>query len=159
MQVGLFINLISEYEKLEIRINDVVDEENMDLFKRLLLLQNKKYEKYSKKIINISRIQGIITKVLLREKLFINKNELKEFIDVYGEIIIEVEDDSDEKKLLLNALNTKITDIINVYFKIDTATYIVKVDKRVADRIYGHLWSNVRTAEKIINKKIKIEVG
>ena len=61
-------------------------------------------------------------------------------------------------KFLLNSLYTDTLEIINAFFSDKENKFVVKVDKRNAGKIYGHLWSNVRTAEKIIRNKIHVEV-
>ena len=53
--------------------------------------------------------------------------------------------------------NADPSEVINVFYSDNERKFVVKVKKCVAGKIYGHLWSNLRTAEKIIKKNIRIE--
>jgi len=90
--------------------------------------------------------------------LFNEEKNSKNFIQIYGERIVEIKKGNDRIKFLLDALNADTAEIINAFYSDKDKRFVVKVEKGVAGRIYGHLWSNLRTAEKIINNQIKIEV-
>lgn len=157
MQVNLFRNLIKEYSSITNKIDFLIDEENRSLLIRLLELQtNNKFN--TKNIIKIARLQGVLTKILVEKSLFKNREVANKFANYYGERLVEIENGNDRIKTLLDSLNVYNNEIENVFFDEKDKKYIVRVKKELAGKIYGHSWSNVRTAEKIINNKIKIEV-
>jgi len=156
-QVELFQKLIREYFTITNRIDSIVEIENIELIKRLLKLQNLNW-KDDNNINKVARLQGVFTKILIKNSLFENYKKIKEFEKIYGERIIEVKEENDKIKLLLNALHTDTTLITNALYDSTEKFFIVKVEKELAGKIYGHLRSNLKTAEKIINKKIIVEV-
>lgn len=157
IQVNLFRNLINEYSSIKNKIDFLIDEENSSLLIRLLELQtNNKFN--TKNIIKIARLQGVLTKILVEKSLFENKEVANKFATSYGERLVEIENGNDRIKTLLDSLNVFNNELENAFFDEKDKKYIVSVKKELAGKIYGHSWSNVRTAEKIINNKIKIEV-
>lgn len=157
IQVNLFRNLINEYSSIKNKIDFLIDEENSSLLIRLLELQtNNKFN--TKNIIKIARLQGVLTKILVEKPLFKNREVANKFANYYGERLVEIENGNDRIKTLLDSLNVCNNEIENAFFDEKDKNYIVRVKKELAGKIYGHSWSNVRTAEKIINNKIKIEV-
>ena len=156
-QVELFQKLLSEYSATAVKIDSITEKENIKLIERLLELQNSKsYDSVA--IQNVARIQGVLTKILVEKSLFNDETNRKDFIKNYGEKVIEIENDSDRIKLLLDSLNTDTSEIINAFYNDNERKFVVEVKNSVAGKIYGHLWSNVRTAERIIKHNIKIEV-
>jgi len=156
-QVGLFQKLLSEYSVIAEEIDSFTEKENIELIKRLLELQHSNcYD--TDAIKNVARIQGVLTKILVEKPLFDDKTNKKDFLKIYGERIVEIKKEKDRKKLLLDALDVDITEIINAFYSDEIKKFIVQVEKSFAPRIIGHLGSNVRTAEKIIKNKIQIEV-
>lgn len=155
-QVDLFQKLLREYLAVADKIDSLSENENIELIKRLLELQYPNgYD--TGNIYKVARIQGVLTKILVENPLF-NDDNRNVFIKIYGERIIEIKKCNDRIKFLLDALNTETTEIVNAFFNDKENKFVVKVEKSFAGRIYGHLWSNVRTAEKIIRNKIQIEV-
>ena len=157
IQVNLFRNLIDEYSSISNKIDILIDEENSSLLISLLELQtNTKFN--TKNIIKTARLQGVLTKILVEKSLFKNRVVANKFANYYGERLIEIENGNDRIKTLLDSLNVCNNEIENAFFDEKDKNYIVRVKKELAGNIYGYSWSNVRTAEKIINNKIKIEV-
>ena len=76
---------------------------------------------------------------------------------IYGEKIIEIQDESDQLNLLFKALNANTSDIINIVYDEKQKIYILKVKQDRLGRIIGKIGQNIRTAEKILNHKIIIE--
>jgi transcription antitermination factor NusA-like protein len=156
-QVGLFQKLLHEYSAISKKIDSIIEKENIELIKRLLELHHpNSYD--TNNIWKVARIQGVLTKILVKNTLFNNDKDRNDFSKVYGERIIEIKNERDEIKFLLDALNVDTTEIINAFYSDKNKRFVVKVKKDVAGKIYGHLWSNLRTAEKIINNKIQIKV-
>ena len=156
-QVVLFQKLLSEYSVIAEKIDSFTEKENIGLIKRLLELHHSNgYD--TNAIYKVARIQGVLTKILVENPLFNEDKNCKNFIQIYGERIVEIKKENDRIKFLLDALNTDATEIINAFYRDKDKRFVVKVEKGVAGRIYGHSWSNLRTAEKIINNKIQIEV-
>jgi len=156
-QVGLFQKLLSEYSVTAERIDSFTEKENIALIKRLLELHHANgYD--TNNIYKVARVQGVLTKILVKNPLFNEDKNSKNFIQIYGERIVEIKKGTNKIKFLLDALNADTAEIINAFYSDKDKRFVVKVDKGVAGRIYGHLWSNLRTAEKIINNKIQIEV-
>ncbi len=156
-QVGLFQKLLREYSEVADKIDALSEKENIELIKRLLELQHSNgYD--TDNIYKVARVQGVLTKILIENPLFNDTKSSKNFIKIYGERIIEIKKGSDRIKFLLDALNVESTEVVNVFFSDKDKKFVVKVEKSIAGKIYGHLWSNVRTAEKIIKNKIQIEV-
>jgi len=156
-QVGLFEKLLREYSAITDKIDSFIEKENIELIKRLLDLHHPNdYE--TDNIHHVARVQGVLTKILVESSLFNSDKNKNDFMKIYGERIIEIKSDSDKMKFLLNSLYTDTLEIINAFFSDKENKFVVKVDKRNAGKIYGHLWSNVRTAEKIIRNKIHVEV-
>lgn len=154
-QVKLFQKLLKEYSILTDKIDLTIGEENIGLIKRLLELQK---NPNVDSILKVARIQGIVTKLLIESPLFFSENDRKEFEIILGERIFEIKKDNDEIQLLLNALVTNTNEVLQIDFDSKKKLYKCLVKKDIAGKIYGHLWSNVRTAEKIIDKKILIKV-
>lgn len=156
-QVGLFQKLLSEYSAIAKRIDSFTEKENVELIKRLLELQHSNcYD--TDGIKNVARIQGVLTKILVERPLFKDETKRKDFLKIYGERIVEIKKENDRIQFLLDALNVDAAEVINAFYSDKSKKFIVKVEKSIAGRIYGHLWSNVRTAEKIISNQIQIEV-
>jgi hypothetical protein len=157
IQVNLFRNLLNEYSSIANKMDYQIDKENTLLLIRLLELQiNSNFD--TKRIIKIARLQGLLTKVLVDKSLFDNKEVKKEFIKHYGEKLVLVENGNDRIKTVLDSLSVENNELENVFFNEKDDKYIVRVRKELAGKIYGQSWSNIRTAEKIINKQIKVEV-
>jgi len=156
-QIKLFQKLLEEYYRISGDIDSITEKENILLIKRLLDLHQSN-SNVKNNIYKVARVQGILTKVIVENPLFDDIKDKKNFIQIYGEKIIEIKNENDRIKFLLDALNVAPTDIINAFYSDKEKKFIVKVKKSVAGKIYGYLWSNVRTAEKIINNKIQIEV-
>jgi hypothetical protein len=157
IQVNLFGNLLNEYALIAKKMDFLIDKENSLLLIRLLELQsNKNFDK--KNIIRIARLQGLVTKVLVEKPFFNDNQEEKEFIKYYGEKLVEVINNNDRIKTLLDSLSVENNELDNVVFNEKTNKYILTVKKEFAGKINGHFWSNIRTAEKIVNNQIKIEV-
>lgn len=156
-QVGLFQKLLSEYSAIAKRIDSFTEKENVELIKRLLELQHSNcYD--TDGIKNVARIQGVLTKILVERPLFKDETKRKDFLKIYGERIVEIKKENDRIQFLLDALNVDAAEVINAFYSDKSKKFIVKVEKSIAGRMYGHLWSNVRTAEKIISNQIQIEV-
>ncbi len=156
-QVVLFQKLLKEYLLIVDKIDSVVEKENIELIKRLLELQHANdYD--TGNIYKVARVQGSLTKILVEKPLFNDDKDSKDFMKIYGERIIEIKKGNDRIKFLIDALNADTTEVINAYYNDKDKKFVVKVEKDLAGRIYGHLWSNIRTAEKIIKSKIQIEV-
>lgn len=156
-QVGLFQKLLSEYSAIANRIDSFTEKENVELVKRLLDLQHSNgYD--TDAIKNVARIQGVLTKILVKRPLFNNETKRNDFQKIYGERIVEIKKGNDRIQFLLDALNVDAAEVINAFYNDKSDKFVVKVEKSIAGRIYGHLWSNVRTAEKIISNQIQIEV-
>jgi len=157
LQVKLFQKLLSEYSATVERIDSIIEKENIELIKRLLELNHSNgYDKYN--IYKVARIQGVLTKILVDKPLFGNTKERHDFEKIYGERVIEVKKRHDRIHFLLDALGTDTIEITNAFYSDKYKKFIVKVEKSLASKIYGHLWSNLRTAEKIIGNKIQVEV-
>ncbi|MDY0388480.1 MAG: GTPase [Methanolobus sp.] len=156
-QVGSFQKLLDEYSVIAEKIDSFTEKENIELIKRLLELHHTKGYN-ANNIYKVARVQGVLTKILVESPLFNENKNCKDFIQIYGERIVEIEKENDRIKFLLDALNADTTEIINAFYSDKRKKFIVKVEKGVAGRIYGHLWSNVRTAEKIISNQIQIEI-
>ena len=156
-QVGLFQKLLREYSTIAKRIDSFTEKENIELIKRLLELQHSSGY-YTDTIKNVARIQGVLTKILVERPLFNDEEKRRIFVKIYGERIVEIKKGNDSIQFLLDALNVDISEVIDVFYNDQSKKFIVKVEKNIAGRVYGHLWSNVRTAEKIIGSRIKIEV-
>lgn len=156
-QVELFKELLTGYSEIAKRIDSFTEKENIELVNRLLEIQHS--DIYDKDAIQkIARIQGVLTKILVERPLFNDETRRKDFLNIYGERIVEIKKENDRIQFLLNALNVKTAEVINAYYSVKSKKFIVKVDKCFAGKIYGHLWSNVRTAEKIIRNQILIKV-
>lgn len=156
-QVGLFQKLLSEYSAIAKRIDSCTEKENVELVKRLLELQHL-HGCDTDAIQNVARIQGVLTKILVERPLFTDETKRKDFLKIYGERIVEIKKGNDRIQFLLDALNVDAAEVINAFYNDKSNKFVVKVEKSIAARIYGHLWSNVRTAEKIISNQIQIEV-
>lgn len=156
-QVGLFKKLLREYSAIAERIDSFTEKENIELITRLIELNHSNVS-VGNNICKVARVQGVLTKVLVESPLFNEDKNYKDLMRVYGERVVEVEKGSDRMKFLLDALNADTADINNAFYSDKRKKFIVKVEKGVAGKIYGHLWSNVRTAEKIISNQIQIEV-
>ncbi len=156
-QVELFQKLLKEYSAITAKIDSFIEKENIELIKRLLDLHHPNgYE--SDNIHHVARVQGVLTKILIENTLFNGDKNNNDFMKIYGERIIEIKSSTDKMKFLLDSLIIDSSEIIDAFFSDKENKFVVKVDKRKAGKIYGHLWSNVRTAEKIIRNKIHIEV-
>ena len=156
-QVRLFQKLLKEYSAIADKIDSITEEENIELIKRLLELHHSNGIN-TNTIYKVARVQGVLTKILVENPLFNEDENSQNFIQIYGERIIEIKKGHDRIKFLLDALNIDITEVINAFYSDRGKKFVVKVEKGVAGRVYGSLRSNVRTAEKIINSQIKIEV-
>lgn len=156
-QVGLFQKLLIEYLAIANEIDSITEKENIELIKRLLELHHTNGSD-TNNIYKVARVQGVLTKILVENPLFDDDVNSKDFIQIYGERIIEIKKGNDRIKFLLDALSADTTEVINAFYRDKDKIFVVKVEKSIAGKIYGHLWSNVRTAEKIINSKIQIEV-
>ncbi len=156
-QVKIFDELIKKYKSI---INDIklnVNQENIKLINRLLELQNiKNFNKNS--ILMASRIQGLLTKIVVNKPIFDSVESHKDFEKIYGERIIEINKEDDEIKFLQNVLNTDYNEIKKIYYDVNTNTYICEVKENYAGKIYGLQGCNLKTAQDIINKKIHIKV-
>ncbi|WP_337866564.1 GTPase [Ignavibacterium sp.] len=156
-QVELFQKLLKEYSAITAKIDSFIEKENIELIKRLLDLHHPNgYE--SDNIHHVARVQGVLTKILIENTLFNGDKNKNDFMKIYGERIIEIKSSTDKMKFLLDSLIIDSSEIIDAFFSDKENKFVVRVDKRKAGKIYGHLWSNVRTAEKIIGNKIHIEV-
>ena len=156
-QIGLFQNLLEKYSAIANNIDSLSEKENIELIKRLLELHySNGYN--TDNIYNVARVQGVFTKILVENPLFNDDKSSNDFIKIYGERIIEIKKGNDRIKFLLDALNTETTEVVDAFYRDKDKKYIVKVKKCFAGRIYGHLWSNIKTAEIIIKNKIQIEV-
>lgn len=156
-QVGLFQKLLREYSAIADEIDSFTEKENIELIKRLLELHHTNgYD--TNNIYKVARVQGVLTKILVENPLFNEDKNSKSFIQIYGERIVEIKKGNDRVKLLLDALNADTTEIINAFYSDKRKKFVVKVEKGIAGKIYGQGCSNLRTAEKIINNKIEIEV-
>jgi len=156
-QVRLFKRLLKEYSIIADKIDSIIEKENIGLIKRLLELDYS--SNYDTSTINkVARVQGILTKILVKESLFKDDENARNFMKIYGERIIEIKETNDRFSLLLAALNVDPTEVIKVDYNEKYKKYVIKVEKNIAGKIYGSSWSNVKTAEKIINNKIQIEV-
>jgi len=156
LQVDLFQKLLKEYSIIAQKIDSFTEKENIALLKRLLELhQSNSYDISS--IHKVARIQGVLTKILVEKPLFNEEKNKKDFIKMYGERIVEIKKGTDRIKNLLDALCTDTSETINAFYIEKNKKYVVQVEKDNAGKIYGHFWSNLRTAEKIVNKKIQIE--
>ncbi len=156
-QVILFKRLLKEYSIIADKIDSIIEKENIHLIKKLLELGSNNNYNFNT-ISKVSRIQGRLTKILVKEPLFRDDKSKSDFMKIYGEKIIEIRETSDKYSLLLAALNAKSTEIIDIAYNEKYKKYIVKVGKNVAGKIFGSSHSNVKTAEKIIDSKIQIEV-
>ncbi len=157
LQVGLFQKLLREYSAIADEIDSFTEKENIELIKRLLELHcSNGYD--TNNIYKVARIQGVLTKILVENPLFNKDKDSQNFTKIYGERIVEIKKGNDRIKFLLDALNTNTTEVINAFYSDKGKKFVVKIEKAVAGRIYGHLRSNLKTAEKIINNEIQIEV-
>ena len=156
-QVRLFQKLLKEYSAIADKIDSITEEENIELIKRLLELHHSNGID-TNTIYKVARVQGVLTKILVENPLFNENENSQNFIRIYGERIIEIKKGHDRIKFLLDALNIDTTEVINAFYSDRRKKFVIKVEKGVAGRVYGSLRSNVRTAEKIINSQIKIEV-
>ena len=156
-QVELFQKLLREYSAIVKKIDSFIEKENIALIKRLLELHHTNgYD--TNNIHKVARVQGLLTKILVENPLFSEDKNSKNFIQIYGERIVEIKKETDKIKFLLDALNADTAEITNAFYSNKDKRFVVEVEKGVAGKIYGYLWSNLRTAEKIINNKIQIEV-
>lgn len=156
-QVELFQKLLREYSAIVKKIDSFIEKENIALIKRLLELHHTNgYD--TNNIHKVARVQGLLTKILVENPLFSEDKNSKNFIQIYGERILEIKKETDKIKFLLDALNADTAEITNAFYSNKDKRFVVEVEKGVAGKIYGYLWSNLRTAEKIINNKIQIEV-
>ncbi|GAB4333320.1 MAG: hypothetical protein Kow0037_11590 [Calditrichia bacterium] len=156
-QVRLFKRLLKKYSIIADKIDSIIEKENIGLIKRLLELDySSNYD--SSSINKVARVQGILTKILVKEPLFKDGEDARNFMKIYGERLIEIKEKNDRFSLLLAALNVDPTEVIKVDYHEEYKKYIIKVEKNIAGKIYGSSWSNVKTAEKIIDNKIQIEV-
>ena len=157
-QVILFKKLLKEYSIIIDKIDSIIEKENIDLIKRLLELDSS--HTYNFDVIKkVGRVQGIVTKILVKEPLFKDKEDAKNFMKIYGERIIEIVDESNKLNLLVKTLNTNFSDIINVNYIEKIKGYIIKVRKDKLGNIIGIKGQNIKTAEKILNHKIIIKEG
>ena len=156
-QVKLFQQLLDEYSIIIDKIEAVIAKENVNLLKKLFEIQTN--DSFGVKNINkVARVQGVLTKILVEKPIFNDNKTLREFTKYYGERLVEIEDCSDRIKLILNSLGVNANDIESISFNEKSEKYLIKVRKENAGKIYGHLGSNIRTTEKIIGKRIKVEV-
>ena len=156
-QVKLFQQLLDEYLIVIDKIEAIIAEENINLLKKLFEIQTS--ESFDVKNINkVARVQGVLTKILVEKPIFKDSKTLREFTKYYGERLVEIEDCGDRIKLMLNSLGVNTNDIESISFNEKSEKYLIKVRKENAGKIYGYLGSNIRTTEKIIGKRIKVEV-
>lgn len=155
-QVDMFQKLLNEYKLITTNIDSLLEKENIELIQRLLELQDS--NDIENNIYNIARVQGVLTKILIKDTLFNDRNTSRDFMKIYGERIIEVKKSDDKIKFLLDALNVETSEVVNAFYNNREKKFIVKVNKMFAGKIYGSSWSNLKTAEKIMKDKIQVEV-
>lgn len=154
-QVILFQNLLDEYKLVIEKIESVTERENIQLIGRLIRLQNPAWKGT---ILRAIRVQGIFIKLLTEKKIFENDNEILKFGDILGEHIINIKEDSDRIKLLIDALDVNTNELTNSYFEPKKNKFLIKAKKRFAGKIFGQKGINVQTAERITNCKIEVEI-
>ena len=155
-QVNLFKDLLHQYSAISKEIEGQIFIENSNLLIRIMELHTKR-DLDESGIIGITRLQGIMTKVLVEKPFLINGKENSNFTKLYGEKLIEVENTGDKVKILLDALNVSIDEVENVSYCQSNDLYEVKVRKKFVGKVIGHQGSNIKTTEKLLNVKIKIK--
>ena len=159
LQVKQFDLLLKEYYSISNNLENTINNENFSLVERLIEVQ--KLENYAniKNVKKIIRKQGNICKVIIdKPPLFITENYKQLFEQIMGEHIHEVQYSFDETEFLLNALNINKTDIIDVFYDQDKKCFKINAEKQKAGKLFGSKGINIRLAEKIIDKKIIVNL-
>jgi transcription antitermination factor NusA-like protein len=159
LQVKQFDLLLKEYYSISNNLENTINKENFSLVERLIEVQ--KLENYAniKNVKKIIRKQGNICKVIIdKPPLFITENYKQLFEQIMGEQIHEVQYSFDETEFLLNALNINKIDIIDVSYNQVKKCFKINAKKQIAGKLFGSKGINIRLAEKIINKKIIVNL-
>ena len=134
----LYLNQLERDAK---EIENRIMEENRTLFIKLFNQTLNKGEIFQNNIIAVSRDQGLIAKVLIRDKKVFEKVEDQERLEnIIGERIIYVE---------------YIDDVIS--FDPKSMTYKIRVDKSQVNEVIGNRESNIKTTRQLLQAHIEIE--
>ncbi len=159
-QIDQMNELLNMYREVAEKIENSIEDENLKLFERLLLMQYGDRRNALPTILKIVREQGQISKMVINNKFFFpSLKEKKEFEKIVGEKIIDVQHSFDEVKFLIHALGVRLNMIDNITYNQSNATYLLKVNQKNAGLIFGAKAINLKLAEKIVSKKIKVEVN
>ena len=122
----LFQKLLREYSAIVKKIDSFIEKENIALIKRLLELHHTNgYD--TNNIHKVARVQGLLTKILVENPLFSEDKNSKNFIQIYGERILEIKKETDKIKFLLDALNADTAEITNAFYSNKDKRFVVEV--------------------------------
>lgn len=152
----LYLNQLERDAK---EIENRIMEENRTLFIKLFNQTLNKGEIFQNNIIAVSRDQGLIAKVLIRDKKVFEKVEDQERLEnIIGERIIYVEYiDDDPVKLFQRAICPIKLNHDVISFDPKSMTYKIRVDKSQVNEVIGNRESNIKTTRQLLQAHIEIE--
>lgn len=154
-EINSFRKLRNDYKAILDNIDSLIEKENIELIKRLTSID--KPENYkTDNIINVARVQSVLTKIVVKDSIFENNNSKWNFIKIYGERIVEVTKADDQNQFLLNALQIEEDKVYKIKYNEKYNLYEITVQKKYAGRAIGSRSSNRITTEKLIKSRIKI---
>lgn len=131
---------------LDIRKN--VDIENAELYREIY--RQTFSQEFKTDFIRIAREQGIMSKILVKEDIFLKYNKYREILrNIIGERIIYVEFTNDSKELLKRALYPAKIDNIDIEFNLKDI--VIKAKKDDIRHIIGKGGRNIKLTNRILD--------
>lgn len=147
------LNILDTYleilNKNSIKIKEKIRLENKSLFKRIYEQTFNKSIEFD--LLNISRIQGEVMKILINKDIILSNNEnLKKISEIMNEKIIYVEFTDEIELLIKRALQPSKVD--NAIFEIINENITIKAEKSLLEEIKGENNKNIKLTKDLLDK-------